>query len=99
VRGFRRLAGRAAWSSPSTASACRTTIRPAPPPGGPCSGNPEFAAGGGGSAPGFTAATHTSSDGRLQFAVSLTLAMDDAERGTVPPRITNALKTLFCPTK
>ncbi|MEV1241671.1 serine hydrolase domain-containing protein [Nonomuraea sp. NPDC050022] len=73
--------------------------QPAPPAGGPCSGAPEFAAGGGGSAPGFTAATITSSDGRLQFAVSLTLAMDDAERGTVPPRITNALKSLFCPAK
>ncbi|NYE16669.1 serine hydrolase domain-containing protein [Actinomadura citrea] len=69
------------------------------PGGGPCSGDPEFAAGGGGSAPGFTAATLTSSDGRVQFAVSLTLAMDDAERGTVPARITNALKSLFCPVK
>ncbi|MDP4507580.1 serine hydrolase domain-containing protein [Nonomuraea turcica] len=73
--------------------------QPSPPAGGPCSGNPEFAAGGGGSAPGFTAATLTSSDGRVQFAVSLTLVMDDAERGTVPPRITNALKSLFCPAK
>ncbi|MFI7230649.1 serine hydrolase domain-containing protein [Nonomuraea angiospora] len=70
-----------------------------PPAGGPCAGNPEFAAGGGGSAPGFTAATITSSDGRLQFAVSLTLAMDNDERSTVPSRITNALKSLFCPTK
>ncbi|RFU39751.1 class C beta-lactamase-related serine hydrolase [Actinomadura logoneensis] len=70
-----------------------------PPAGGPCYGNPEFAAGGGGSAPGFTAATLTSSDGRLQFAVSLTLAMDNAERATVPSRITNALKSLFCPAK
>ena len=68
-----------------------------PPAGGPCAGNPEFAAGGGGSAPGFTAATLTSSDGRVQFAVSLTLAMDDDERGTVSTRITNALKSLFCP--
>ncbi|WP_336215980.1 serine hydrolase domain-containing protein [Nonomuraea sp. LPB2021202275-12-8] len=73
--------------------------QPAQPGGGPCAGKPEFAPGGGGSAPGFTAATLTSSDGRLQFAVSLTLAMDDAERGAVPPRITNALKSLFCPTK
>ncbi|MFC4111711.1 serine hydrolase domain-containing protein [Nonomuraea zeae] len=68
-----------------------------PPSGGPCAGNPEFAAGGGGSAPGFTAATITSSDGRLQFAVSLTLAMDDAERASTPSRITNALKSVFCP--
>ncbi|WP_214326514.1 serine hydrolase domain-containing protein [Nonomuraea sediminis] len=67
------------------------------PSGGPCAGNPEFAPGGGGSAPGFTAATYTSSDGRLQFAVSLTLAMDDAERSTTPSRITNALKSVFCP--
>ncbi|MEV0150498.1 MULTISPECIES: serine hydrolase domain-containing protein [unclassified Nonomuraea] len=71
--------------------------QPAPPAGGPCAGKPEFAAGGGGSAPGFTAATITSSDGRVQLAVSLTLAMDDAERSTVPSRITNALKSLFCP--
>ncbi|MED7932012.1 serine hydrolase domain-containing protein [Nonomuraea sp. LP-02] len=70
-----------------------------PPAGGPCAGNPEFAAGGGGSAPGFTAATITSSDGRLQFAVSLTLAMDNDERSTVPSRITNALQSLFCPAK
>ncbi|MFG1616381.1 serine hydrolase domain-containing protein [Nonomuraea wenchangensis] len=70
-----------------------------PPAGTPCAGNPEFAAGGGGSAPGFTAATITSSDGRLQFAVSLTLAMDNDERSTVPSRITNALKSLFCPAK
>ncbi|MEU6789348.1 serine hydrolase domain-containing protein [Nonomuraea angiospora] len=70
-----------------------------PPAGGPCAGNPEFAAGGGGSAPGFTAATITSSDGRLQFAVSLTLAMDNDERSSVPSRITNALKSLFCPAK
>jgi D-alanyl-D-alanine carboxypeptidase len=68
-----------------------------PPSGGPCAGNPEFAPGGGGSAPGFTAATLTSSDGRLQFAVSMTLAMDDAERMTTPQRITNALKSVFCP--
>ncbi|WP_327104234.1 serine hydrolase domain-containing protein [Nonomuraea glycinis] len=68
-----------------------------PPAGGPCAGNPEFAAGGGGSAPGFTAATLTSSDGRVQFAVSLTLAMDNDERSTVSTRITNALKSLFCP--
>ncbi|MGW6503871.1 serine hydrolase domain-containing protein [Nonomuraea angiospora] len=67
------------------------------PSGGPCSGKPEFASGGGGSAPGFTAATYTSSDGRLQFAVSVTVAMDDAERMTTPQRITNALKSVFCP--
>ncbi|MDR8407350.1 beta-lactamase family protein [Nonomuraea sp. 3-1Str] len=68
-----------------------------PPSGGPCAGNPEFAAGGGGSAPGFTAATYTSSDGRLQFAVSVTVAMDDAERMTMPRRITSALQSVFCP--
>ncbi|MFI9848713.1 serine hydrolase domain-containing protein [Nonomuraea sp. NPDC051941] len=67
------------------------------PSGGPCAGKPEFASGGGGSAPGFTAATYTSSDGRLQFAVSVTVAMDDAERMTTPQRITNALKSVFCP--
>ncbi|MFI6789877.1 serine hydrolase domain-containing protein [Nonomuraea sp. NPDC050383] len=68
-----------------------------PPSGGPCAGNPEFAAGGGGSAPGFTAATYTSSDGRLQFAVSVTVAMDDAERMTMPRRVTSALQSVFCP--
>ncbi|MET7459148.1 hypothetical protein [Nonomuraea sp. NPDC005501] len=68
-----------------------------PPSGGPCAGNPEFAAGGGGSAPGFTAATYTSSDGRLQFAVSVTVAMDDAERMTMPRRVTSALPSVFCP--
>ncbi|TMR09459.1 beta-lactamase family protein [Nonomuraea turkmeniaca] len=71
--------------------------QPPLPSGGPCAGNPEFAPGGGGSAPGFTAATYTSSDGRLQFAVSVTVAMDDAERMTTPQRITNALKSVFCP--
>ncbi|MEV0400467.1 serine hydrolase domain-containing protein [Actinoallomurus sp. NPDC050550] len=74
--------------------------QPPLPPGGPCAGNPEFfpGPGGGGSAPGFTAATYTSSDGRLQFAVSMTLAMGDAERSAVPQRITAALKSVFCPT-
>ncbi|HUR02763.1 MAG TPA: hypothetical protein VM347_09495, partial [Nonomuraea sp.] len=71
--------------------------QPPLPPGGPCAGNPEFAPGGGGSAPGFLASTYTSSDGRLQFAVSMTLAMDDAERMTTPQRITNALQSVFCP--
>ncbi|WP_329089252.1 serine hydrolase domain-containing protein [Streptosporangium sp. NBC_01469] len=67
------------------------------PPGGPCAGNPEFAPASGGSAPGFSAATVTSSDGRVQFAVSVTVAMDDAERVTAPRRITDALKSVFCP--
>ncbi|MGI5204778.1 serine hydrolase domain-containing protein [Spirillospora sp. CA-108201] len=72
--------------------------RPAPTPGGPCAGDPEFAAGGGGAAPGYVAATYTSSDGRLQFAVSATLAMDDTERLTMSTRVTNTLKSVFCPT-
>ncbi|MGJ6969665.1 serine hydrolase domain-containing protein [Streptosporangium sp. G11] len=67
------------------------------PPGGPCAGNPEFAPASGGSAPGYFAATVTSSDGRLQFAVSVTVAMDDAERVAAPRRITDALKSVFCP--
>ncbi|WP_433412899.1 serine hydrolase domain-containing protein [Microtetraspora malaysiensis] len=70
---------------------------PQQPSGGPCAGNPEFAPGGGGSAPGFFASTYTSSDGRLQFAVSMTLAMDNDERMTADQRITNALKSVFCP--
>ncbi|WP_433178974.1 serine hydrolase domain-containing protein [Actinoallomurus sp. CA-150999] len=68
------------------------------PPAGPCTGNPVFARGSGGSAPGFVASTYTSLDGRRQFAVSVTLAMGDAERSTVQQRISDALKSVFCPT-
>ena len=68
-----------------------------PPPGGPCAGNPGFQPRGG-SAPGFVAVTYTSPDGRLQFAVSVTVAMDDGERAAAGKRIDQALKSVFCPT-
>ncbi|MEU7828810.1 serine hydrolase domain-containing protein [Nonomuraea sp. NPDC049129] len=67
-----------------------------PPQGGPCAGNPGFQPRGG-SAPGFVAATYTSPDGRLQFAVSVTVAMDDGERAAVARRIDQALTSVFCP--
>ncbi|WP_161628185.1 serine hydrolase domain-containing protein [Microbispora catharanthi] len=70
--------------------------QPSPPQGGPCMGKPAFQPRGG-SAPGFVAATYTSPDGRLQFAVSVTVAMDDAERGAVAQRIDHALASVFCP--
>ncbi|MGW0801815.1 serine hydrolase domain-containing protein [Nonomuraea sp. NPDC002799] len=69
---------------------------PSPPQGGPCAGNPSFQPRGG-SAPGFVATTYTSQDGKLQFAVSVTVAMDDAERGAVARRLDHALISLFCP--
>ncbi|WP_433517388.1 serine hydrolase domain-containing protein [Nonomuraea sp. CA-143628] len=70
--------------------------QPSPPQGGLCAGKPAFQPRGG-SAPGFVAATYTSPDGRLQFAVSVTVAMDDAERGVVAQRIDQALTSVFCP--
>jgi D-alanyl-D-alanine carboxypeptidase len=71
--------------------------QPPLPPGGPCAGDPEFAPASGGSAPGYFAATVTSPDGRLQFAVSVTVSMDDAERIAAPRRVTDALRSVFCP--
>ncbi|WP_433445108.1 serine hydrolase domain-containing protein [Nonomuraea sp. CA-141351] len=70
--------------------------QPSPPQGGPCAGKPAFQPRGG-SAPGFVAATYTSPDGRLQFAVSVTVAMDDGERGAVAQRIDQVLTSVFCP--
>lgn len=70
--------------------------QPPHPQGGPCAGKPGFDARGG-SAPGFVAVTYTSPDGRLQFAVSVTVAMDDAERAGVGMRVDQALKSVFCP--
>ncbi|MFG1688252.1 serine hydrolase domain-containing protein [Nonomuraea sp. NPDC049269] len=67
-----------------------------PPKGGLCEGNPSFQPRGG-SAPGFVAVTYTSPDGKLQFAVSVTVAADDAERGAVGRRVDQALVSVFCP--
>jgi D-alanyl-D-alanine carboxypeptidase len=67
-----------------------------PPQGGPCAGDPSFAPRGG-SAPGFTAVTYTSPDGRLQFAVSVTVAMNDAERAAAGRLIDQAVTSVFCP--
>ncbi|MFI1333443.1 serine hydrolase [Streptomyces sp. NPDC020845] len=85
---------------PESLSELLTGPPPGMPPrtdGGPCAGNPEFAPGSLGTAPGFVASTASSSDGRLQFAVSVTLSGDDAERMNTPPHITDALKSVFCP--
>ncbi|MEV1178542.1 serine hydrolase domain-containing protein [Nonomuraea sp. NPDC049784] len=76
------------------------TERPGMPPlpgGGPCAGNPEFGPRNDGSAPGFISTTFASSDGRLQFAVSMTLAMDDDERLTAGRPLGDALTSVFCP--
>lgn len=66
---------------PESLSKLLTGPPPGMPPrtdGGPCAGNSEFAPGSLGTAPGFVASTASSSDGRLQFAVSMT------DRGTMP---------------
>ncbi|WP_067829202.1 serine hydrolase domain-containing protein [Actinomadura kijaniata] len=68
------------------------------PPGGPCAGNPELLPGRAGAAPGFTATTYTSSDGRLQYAVSTTVAGRDKERQTAMRAVSESVKVVFCPT-
>jgi D-alanyl-D-alanine carboxypeptidase len=70
-----------------------------PPSGGPCAGKPEIAPSHVGAAPGFIATTYTSTDGRLQFAVSATTSGDEATRAAVRTATSQAVKTLFCPTK
>ncbi|MQA98093.1 MAG: hypothetical protein GEV11_27080 [Streptosporangiales bacterium] len=67
---------------------------PQPPPGDqPCAPPPRAIVG---SAPGFRSATYTSADARIQFAVSITLSIDNKD-----PRIEGALrdlpKELHCP--
>ncbi|WP_242907476.1 serine hydrolase domain-containing protein [Actinomadura terrae] len=69
------------------------------PPGGPCAGSPELLPGHVGAAPGFTATTYTSSDGRLQYAVSTTVAGRDKERETAMRAVSESVKAVFCPTK
>jgi D-alanyl-D-alanine carboxypeptidase len=68
------------------------------PPGGPCAGKPELLPGHAGAAPGFTATTYTSSDGRLQFAVSTTVAGREKEWQTAQRAVSEAVKEVFCPT-
>ncbi|MFB4295041.1 hypothetical protein [Actinomadura sp. NTSP31] len=48
-------------------------------------------------APGFVASTYTSPDGRIQFAVSMTVAGDTQQREAASRRISDAVKTVFCP--
>ncbi|MDL4814175.1 serine hydrolase domain-containing protein [Actinomadura opuntiae] len=69
------------------------------PPGGPCAGSSELLPGHVGAAPGFTATTYTSSDGRLQYAVSTTVAGRDQERETAMRAVSESVKAVFCPPK
>ncbi|MFC6879685.1 MULTISPECIES: serine hydrolase domain-containing protein [Actinomadura] len=68
-----------------------------PPNGGPCGGRPELR-GPAGSAPGLNAVTFTTPDGRRQFAVSVTLSMDNANPG-ISAALSKAAGTVFCPKK
>ncbi|MEV0351482.1 serine hydrolase domain-containing protein [Nonomuraea sp. NPDC050680] len=67
------------------------------PAGGPCAGNPELLPGHGGAAPGFAATTYTSSDGRLQYAVSTTVAGRESEREAAMRAVSQSVKAVFCP--
>jgi D-alanyl-D-alanine carboxypeptidase len=69
---------------------------PAPDAGGVCQGKPSLT-GHAGSAPGFVATTYTSPDGRIQFAVSMTVAGDGRQREAASRRVSEAVKTVFCP--
>ncbi|MEV6159964.1 serine hydrolase domain-containing protein [Nonomuraea sp. NPDC052129] len=70
---------------------------PQPAPGSRlCGGEPPVQAIAG-SGPGFVAATFTSLDGRLQFAVSATLSMSNMDFS--PAAIDQAAKAVFCPGK
>ncbi|MEU4396476.1 serine hydrolase domain-containing protein [Kribbella sp. NPDC023855] len=69
------------------------------PPGGPCAGKPELLPGHAGAAPGFVASTYTSSDGRLQFAVSTTVADRQRLWQEVSIAVTHAVKAVFCPSR
>ncbi|WP_202638899.1 serine hydrolase domain-containing protein [Bailinhaonella thermotolerans] len=71
--------------------------QPPLPPGGPCGGNPELLPGRAGAAPGFSATTYTSSDGRLQYAVSTTVAGREKEREAATRAISQSVKAIFCP--
>ncbi|MEU6414085.1 serine hydrolase domain-containing protein [Microbispora sp. NPDC046933] len=67
------------------------------PTGGMCGGSPEIAPAIAGSFPGFVSVTYTSADGRMQFAVSTTLAMSDGERNAMNDVTRQAAKTVLCP--
>ncbi|GAA2219528.1 hypothetical protein GCM10009850_120870 [Nonomuraea monospora] len=85
--------------APASPTSVITTVPGAPPitEGGPCKGDPEFGPRSDGSAPGFVATTFASSDGRVQFAVSMTLAMNDDERQAASRPLGDALTSVFCP--
>ncbi|MBA8956210.1 hypothetical protein ACFQU9_18070 [Actinomadura namibiensis] len=69
------------------------------PPGGPCAGNPELLPGRAGAAPGFTTTTtYTSSDGRLQYAVSVTVAGREKQWQEAERAVWQSTKAVFCPT-
>ncbi|WP_169789132.1 serine hydrolase domain-containing protein [Nonomuraea candida] len=51
-----------------------------------------------GSAPGFNAVTFTTPDGRMQFAVSATLAVSNLDE-SVHPLLVKAAEAVFCPQK
>jgi D-alanyl-D-alanine carboxypeptidase len=51
-----------------------------------------------GSAPGFNAVTFTSPDGRMQFALSATLAVSNLDE-SVHPLLVKAAEAVFCPQK
>ncbi|MEV0611750.1 serine hydrolase domain-containing protein [Nonomuraea sp. NPDC050404] len=59
-----------------------------------CGGTVAAAAGSG---PGFLAVTYTSSDGRLQFAVSTTLKIDNQRAMPVNDAMNKAAATMLCP--
>ncbi|MFI6515673.1 serine hydrolase domain-containing protein [Spirillospora sp. NPDC050679] len=69
------------------------------PPGGPCASNPELVPGRAGAAPGFTAVTFTSSDGRLQYATSVTVAGREKQWQDAQRAVSASVKEVFCPTK
>ncbi|MFF4625326.1 serine hydrolase domain-containing protein [Nonomuraea jabiensis] len=84
---------------PASLTTVITTIPGVPPitGGGPCKGNPEFGPRNDDGAPGYVSTTFASSDGRIQFAVSMTLAMNDDERLGAGRPLGDALTSVFCP--
>ncbi|MGI5204777.1 serine hydrolase domain-containing protein [Spirillospora sp. CA-108201] len=73
------------------------------PPGAPqnptplCGGDPAFGTVAG-SAPGFNSTTYNSRDGRIQFAMSATLAVDNADP-RIHELISKAAEAVLCPAK
>jgi D-alanyl-D-alanine carboxypeptidase len=66
-------------------------------PAQPCGGQPAIMSLKG-SAPGFNAVTFTSPDGRMQFALSATLAVSNID-DSVHPLLVKAAEAVFCPQK